>query len=90
VFAFGTGESTSWLLSSGDLAPDRLDPKLDVGVPIKEPAQRARLQRTLEILLAVPGWELDADGNWHRGRPGADDALRQLAGTAARHRTGTA
>jgi hypothetical protein len=36
------------------------------------------LEATLDILLRLPAWEMDADGSWHRRGPGAEDALRLL------------
>jgi polyphosphate kinase len=78
VFAFGSGEETSVFLSSGDLSPD-LDRQVDVAAPVDDPAHRARLQATMDVLLRYPAWEMDADGAWHQHGPGAEDALRQLA-----------
>jgi polyphosphate kinase len=79
LFAFGAGESARWYLSSGDLALSHLDRQVDVAVPIEDPIHRARLEATLDILLRLPAWEMDADGAWHRQGPGAEDALRHLA-----------
>jgi polyphosphate kinase len=83
LFAFGSGESGSWYLSSGDLALAHLDRQVDVAVPVENPAHRARLEATLDVLLRLPAWEMDADGDWHRHGPGPEDALRQLAASAA-------
>jgi polyphosphate kinase len=83
LFVFGAGEASSWYLSSGDLALAHLDRQVDVAVPVEDPAHRARLEATLDILLGLPAWEMDADGTWHRRGPGAEDALRQLAASAA-------
>jgi len=82
LFVFGTGEASSWYLSSGDLALAHLDRQVDVAVPVEDPAHRARLEATLDILLHLPAWEMDSDGRWHRQGPGAEDALRQLAASA--------
>jgi polyphosphate kinase len=79
LFVFGAGESGSWYLSSGDLARAHLDRQIDVAVPVENAAHRARLEKTLEILLGLPAWEMDGDGSWQRHGPGAEDALRQLA-----------
>jgi polyphosphate kinase len=78
LFVFGGRESSSCYLSSGDLAVSHLDRQVDVAVPISEPAHRARLEKTLDVLLQLPAWEMDSDGRWHRRGPGADDALRRL------------
>jgi polyphosphate kinase len=79
LFVFGSGDSSSWFLSSGDLALAHLDRQIDVAVPVEGPIHRARLEATLDILLRLPAWEMDADGAWCRHGPGAEDALRQLA-----------
>jgi polyphosphate kinase len=81
LFAFGAGEAGDWFLSSGDLALARLDRQIDVAVPVVNTAHRARLEATLDAQLRFPGWEMDADGVWHRRGPGPDEALRRLAGT---------
>ena len=87
LFAFGSGESSSVFLSSGDLGL-ALDRQLDVAAPVDNPVHRARLQATLDALLRFPAWEMDADGAWHRRGPGAEDALRQLAASAGIRRGG--
>ena len=50
-----------------------------LSVPVEDPAHRARLEATMEVLLGLPAWEMDADGDWHRLGPGAEDALHQVA-----------
>jgi polyphosphate kinase len=88
LFAFGSGEASSWFLSSGDLALANLDRQVDVAVPVADAAHRARLEATLDVLLRFPAWEMDADGAWHHRGPGAEDALRQLAASAGKPRGG--
>jgi polyphosphate kinase len=82
LFVFGTGDASRWYLSSGDLALSHLDRQVDVAVPVEDPVHRARLEATLDILLQLPAWEMDADGSWDRQGPGAEDALRQLAASS--------
>jgi polyphosphate kinase len=82
LFVFGAGDSASWFLSSGDLALGQLDRQIDVAVPVEDPGHRARLEATLDVLLRLPAWEMDADGSWHRRGPGAEDALRRLVHSA--------
>ena len=89
LFVFGTGESASYYLSSGDLAVNHLDRQIDVAVPIRAPAHRARIETTLDVLLRLPAWEMDSDGRWQRFGPGAEEALRHLARTAAGQETGS-
>lgn len=79
LFAFGSGETSAWFLSSGDLALARLDTQIDVAVPVADPAHRDRLEATLNAHLRFPAWEMDADGGWHRRGPGPECALRRLA-----------
>ncbi|HEV7861846.1 MAG TPA: polyphosphate kinase 1, partial [Acidimicrobiia bacterium] len=82
LFVFGSGESSSWFLSSGDLALAHLDRQVDVAVPVEDPVHRARLETTLDILLRLPAWEMDGDGAWERRGAGAEEALRQVAASA--------
>jgi len=82
LFGFGAGETSSWYLSSGDLALAHLDRQIDVAVPVDHPAQRDRLEAMVDALLRLPAWEMDADGSWHRRGPGAEGALRALAMSA--------
>ena len=84
LFAFGSGESSSVFLSSGDLGL-ALDRQIDVAAPVNDPVHRARLQATIDALLRFPAWEMDMDGAWHRQGPGAEDALRQLTKSAGIH-----
>jgi polyphosphate kinase len=82
LFVFGSGESSSVFLASGDLALANLDRQVDVAAPVDDPVHRARLQATLDALVWFPAWEMDGDGAWHRQSRGAEDALRKLAGSA--------
>jgi len=79
LFGFGAGETSSWYLSSGDLALAHLDRQVDVAVPIGDPVHRARLEAMIDVLLRFPAWEMDGEGTWHRRGAGAEDALRRLA-----------
>jgi polyphosphate kinase len=83
LFAFGHGADRSWYLSSGDLAVRHLDRQVDVAVPGESPSLQSRLHTTLQILLALPAWELRPDGVWERGAAGAEAALRRLAADPA-------
>jgi polyphosphate kinase len=90
LFAFGSGEASSWFLSSGDLSLASLDRQIDVAVPVTDAAHRARLEATLATLLRCPAWEMDGDGQWHRQGPGAEKALHRLALPARTPRAGSA
>jgi len=82
LFLFGSGESSSVFLASGDLALANVHRQVDVAAPVDDPVHRARLQATVDALVRFPAWEMDADGAWHRQDGGAEDALRQLAASA--------
>jgi polyphosphate kinase len=90
LFAFGPDGTSDWFLSSGDLALARLERQIDVAVAVVDAADRARLEATMDALLRLPAWEMDADGSWHRRGPGAEDELRRLASPAGRARVGGA
>lgn len=80
LFAFGSEEGRAWYLSSADLVPRHLDRQVDVAVPVEEPRLRARLEATLDLLLARPAFELGPDGAWRRRRgPRPEERLRALA-----------
>ena len=83
LFAFGTGGSASWCLSSGDLATRNLDRQVDIALPVRDLALRSRLEATLGVLVAQPSWELGPDGAWRGREGGAEEALQRLAGHAA-------
>jgi polyphosphate kinase len=90
LFAFGRDGTSDWFLSSGDLALARLDRQIDVAVAVVDAAHRARLEATMDVLLRLRAWEMDADGVWHRQGPGPEDALRRLASPAGTPRVGDA
>lgn len=62
LFAFGSGEAASVLLSSGDLGPAAVDAQVDVAAPVDDPAHRARLRALLDSLVQRPAWERDSGG----------------------------
>ena len=55
-------------ISSADLMPRNLDRRVEVAVPVDDPALRARLDEIIEITFAddVLSWELGADGGWSK------------------------
>jgi len=68
LFCFGSEpRGRSYFIGSADLMPRNLDKRVEVVVPIEEPALVARLEEVLELLLADDGaWELAGDGSWSR------------------------
>jgi polyphosphate kinase len=68
LFRFGSeARGRSYFFGSADLMPRNLDKRVEVVVPIEEPALVARVEEVLELLLADDGaWELAGDGSWTR------------------------
>ncbi len=83
VFTFErSGESSVWI-GSADLMPRNLDTRVELAVPVQDPALRDDLLDTLQRCLddEVNAWELDSDGRWtHRKRsePEPRDVHREL------------
>jgi polyphosphate kinase len=68
IYAFHRGDEQRYYIGSADLMPRNLDTRVELLVPIDDPALRADLDDTLERCLADDtfGWTLDADGDWRR------------------------
>jgi polyphosphate kinase len=81
VFRFGSeARGRSYLIGSADLMPRNLDKRVEVLVPIEEPALVARVEEVLELLLGDDGaWELAGDGSWARVSPGGSEHEAQRA-----------
>jgi polyphosphate kinase len=82
IYSFEHGDETDVLISSADLMPRNLDNRVELCVPVSDPAVKADLLDTLERCLAdnTHAWELRPDGSWERLEPdGAPrDAQREL------------
>jgi polyphosphate kinase len=81
VFRFGSeARGRSYFIGSADLMPRNLDKRVEVVVPIEEPALAARIEEVLQLLLADDGaWLLDGDGGWTRAASGGErEAQREL------------
>jgi polyphosphate kinase len=77
IFNFETKESSVWLLGSADLMPRNLDNRLEVVVPVEDPACRKRLAASFALLLEDnTSWVLQPDGTWIREVPGKDAESR--------------
>jgi polyphosphate kinase len=72
IFAFERDGEAQVYIGSADLMPRNLDTRVELVAPVREPALRDELLDTLERCLAddTNGWELAADGTWHRRAPG--------------------
>ena len=73
IFNFETKDSSVWLMGSADLMPRNLDNRLEVVVPVEDPACRKRLAASFALLLEDnTSWRLESDGSWVREAPGKD------------------
>jgi polyphosphate kinase len=71
LFMFANGGVPEYLIGSADWMPRNLDRRVEVVVPIGDPALQARLQAVLETCLADDrqAWTLRADGSYEQRRP---------------------
>ena len=81
IFRFGTRDDGAFYIGSADLRARNLDRRIEVVVPVEDPALQARLEEILEANLQdrTLAWTLDGDGVWHA--PPSDDPE-----TSAHHR----
>jgi polyphosphate kinase len=68
IYAFHRGDEHRYYIGSADLMPRNLDSRVELLVPIDNPALQAELDDTFERCLADDtfGWVLSSDGSWHR------------------------
>jgi polyphosphate kinase len=83
IFAFERDGDTSVWIGSADLMPRNLDTRVELAVPVEDPALRDDLLDTLQRCLddEVNAWELKPDGDWtHRepSEPEPRDVHREL------------
>ena len=77
IFNFETKDSSVWLLGSADLMARNLDNRLEVVVPVEDPACRKRLAASFGLLLEDnTSWRLESDGTWVRVAPAKDGKHR--------------
>ncbi len=75
VFHFANAGDPEYFIGSADLRPRNLRRRVEVLVPVRAPALRARLDRILDLELHDEGaWELGSDGGYARRR--AADGVR--------------
>jgi polyphosphate kinase len=84
IFRFGSdARGPRYYLGSADLMRGKLEGRLELVVPVEDPALRARLEEILALCLADRGaWELGADGRWTREQssgPRLQERLQELA-----------
>jgi polyphosphate kinase len=77
LFAFH-GEESRYFLGSADMMPRNLDSRVEVLVPVEDPALRAELDLLLETSLSDTrsSFQLQSDGDWERRRPAAGEPER--------------
>jgi polyphosphate kinase len=79
IYRFANGGAPDYFIGSSDLRPRNLRRRVELLVPVVEPAHRARLDRILQLYLDDPtGWHLTPAGQYVRhdtGRAGAQESL---------------
>ena len=80
LYGFWRDEERSYWMGSADLMPRNLDTRVELLVPIEDPALSEEIEDTLERCLADDsfGWELRPDDTWERRRGGHRAAQREL------------
>ncbi len=86
IFRFGPGnDGGDYYIGSADVSMRNLDRRVEVLLPIRDPALRARLDQIISVGLADDrlAWELDESGTWRRGQTvqdvNAQRSLQELA-----------
>lgn len=71
IFAFRNGGEEEVYIGSADWMPRNLDRRVEVVVPVQDPAIRQSLTASLRILLEdnCQAWDLQPDGQYIRRRP---------------------
>jgi polyphosphate kinase len=71
VYLFESNDRSTLLLGSADLMPRNLDHRVEVLVPVEDPAIRKEVEATITSLLSdtAAAWELGRDGTWARLGP---------------------
>ena len=84
IFRFGSERrGRRYFIGSSDLMRGKLEGRVELVVPVEEPALRSRLEEILSLALGDGfAWTLEADGRWMRRRdpgPRLQDRLLDLA-----------
>ena len=88
IFRFGNpGQRARYFIGSADLMRRKLEGRVELVVPVEEPALQARLEEVLALCLADRGaWLLAADGGWTRNGAGHGPHLQERLQELARLR----
>ena len=67
IYRFGDGDEAEYFISSADLMPRNLDRRVEVAVPVGQPALRARLDEIIDLSLRddILAWQFDGE-SWSR------------------------
>jgi polyphosphate kinase len=86
LFSFEAADRSTMLIGSADLMPRNLDYRVEVLVPVEDPALRTELTSTLTSLLGdtEAAWELQPDGGWKRLAPKKGDKPRSAQASLMR------
>ena len=78
VWYFHNDGAGEYLIGSADWMPRNLDRRVEVIVPVEEPAHHVRLKRVLDVCLADnrQAWELRPDGSYGQRQPAEGEAAR--------------
>ena len=78
VFIFDADGRQRVFMGSADLMPRNLDHRIEVVVPVEDPAVAAELVSVVDTLLAdnCTAWELQPDGAWQRVEPAPGERER--------------
>jgi polyphosphate kinase len=78
VYYFRNGGDEEYLIGSADCMKRNLESRVEVLVPVEEPALQRELRHLLDTLLAdtSDAWRLGPDGDYERIRPGDGEAAR--------------
>jgi polyphosphate kinase len=73
VWHFANGGASEYYITSADWMPRNFSRRVEVAVPVDDPALQARLAALMETCLADDrqAWELSADGGYARRSPKA-------------------
>ena len=87
IYAFQRDDEWSVWMGSADLMPRNLDTRVELLVPVTDPALRDQMLDALERCLAdnTHAWDLDASGTWNRRRPDGDPPRSVQRELMARH-----
>jgi polyphosphate kinase len=78
LFVFGNAGKPEYYLGSADWMVRNLEYRVEVVVPVEEPALQTELQTILDLQLAdnAKAWEMHADGSWQKRTPAAGEPRR--------------